>query len=155
MNIALIGYHGSGKSVIGRKLADALWREFIDIDARLAQGGALPGGPALASQAQRQSKLLAELAGKDELVIAISAGAMLSDDDVSSFKTKGKIAYLQAPAEVLAQRLAGHTCPITPDQIAQALRERDAQYRTEADITVETAPMDVEAVVRLIVRSLM
>src|SRR4051794_9271902 len=35
MSIVLIGYRGSGKTTIGRKLADRLWQTFVDTDERI------------------------------------------------------------------------------------------------------------------------
>ena len=32
MSIFLIGYRGSGKTTIGRRLADQLWQKFVDVD---------------------------------------------------------------------------------------------------------------------------
>ena len=39
MNIVLIGYRGSGKSAVGKRLATKLWREFVDTDALVVQRG--------------------------------------------------------------------------------------------------------------------
>ena len=32
MNLVLLGYRGSGKSSIGKKLANELWKDFVDLD---------------------------------------------------------------------------------------------------------------------------
>ena len=32
MSVALIGYRGSGKSSVGKRLADRLWQPFVDTD---------------------------------------------------------------------------------------------------------------------------
>ncbi len=36
MNIILLGFHGSGKTVVGKMLADQLWSTFLDVDETLA-----------------------------------------------------------------------------------------------------------------------
>ena len=37
MNIVLIGYRGSGKSSIGKRLASVLWMDFVDTDTLVVE----------------------------------------------------------------------------------------------------------------------
>jgi shikimate kinase len=162
MNIVLIGYRGSGKSTIGRKLAAALGRDFVDTDPQIEAraGRSIPeifasGG----DQAFRllESEVIRELADRDNLVIAVGGGAVLRAENVATLRSRGKVIWLQAPAAVLFERikadeLRGHIRPnLTAEgglrEVQRLLAERRALYEAAAHVQVEVGELGEEEVV--------
>src|SRR3954454_7523729 len=95
MNIVLIGYRGTGKTTIGRKLADKLWREFVDMDVLLVERAGKTIKEIFESEGEegfrdRESAVVWELAARDELVIAAGGGAVLRAENVAALKKNGK-----------------------------------------------------------------
>lgn len=168
MNLVLFGYHGSGKTVVGRTLSQQLWRDFLDVDARILEalaGKGLQGDALLQDAARHQAQILAGLSSDGELVVAASGVVMPDEETARVLKSVAKTIYLQTTPEVLAQRIAAggprrpaeypFAVPGEPAEIAALLGKRDAEYAAMADLTLDTSPLDVATVSRLIVRMAM
>ena len=95
VSIVLIGYRGSGKSTIGRKLADRLWQPFVDTDelvvrkaggktiAEIFEAGGEQQFRDLESDAVREVSLL------QEHVIALGGGALIREENRIAIKDAG------------------------------------------------------------------
>ena len=106
--IYLIGARASGKTTLGRKLAAALKRPFVDTDRRirLATGKTVAelveaGGWEAFRQAE--ADVLGEVAVFSGQVVSCGGGLVLRQENREVLE-KGIVLYLQAPAEVLAER---------------------------------------------------
>lgn len=107
--IFLIGYRGSGKTTVGRALADGLGWAFVDADVLLeARAGksiarifADDGEPAFRDL---ESQTLAELAAQQQHVIATGGGIVLRPQNRELLKT-GFVAWLQISPELAWQRM--------------------------------------------------
>src|SRR5687767_14192362 len=111
MSIALIGYRGSGKTTIGRKLADRLWQPFVDTDELVIRKAGKSireifeqdGEPAfrdLESQAVHDVSLLSEH------VISLGGGALLREQNRKTLKDAGhKLIYLRCDPDELLRRI--------------------------------------------------
>ncbi|GAC1469737.1 MAG: shikimate kinase [Isosphaeraceae bacterium] len=159
--IALVGYRGTGKSTVGRLLAERLNRPFVDADAELeARAGlSIPaifqqsGEPAFRDQEER---LLAELAMNPAHVLATGGGIVLRETNRRALKQYALVVWLTAPAELIRERLrsdpdalAGRpalTAAGTLEEIEALLSARASLYREVADAVVSTvgsSPHDV------------
>ena len=82
--IALIGLMGAGKTTVGRRLARALDRDFVDMDAWLARDAGMSVARQFATRGEadfrrREAALLATLAGRgDAPVVATGGGIVLA-----------------------------------------------------------------------------
>ena len=108
-NIILTGFMGTGKTTLGRLLAERLGYEFIDtdtlieaqIDQTIAELFQTEGEAAFR---KLESKLVEELAQKEGLVIATGGGLVLDPKNVTLLSQTGKIICLTAsPEEILAR----------------------------------------------------
>jgi len=165
MNIVLIGYRGSGKSTVGRRLAKRLGRGFADIDAIIErrQGSSIREiVESLGWEHFRAMEKAAveEISRRSGFIIAPGGGAVLDPENVRSLRNKGLIVWLKAKPEVLAERMGRDAKTIngrptltgkgTLAEIREVATSRDSIYREAAAIELDTSPLDIEAVVEKI-----
>jgi shikimate kinase len=113
-NIILCGIMGTGKTTVGKIIAGRLDWRFVDTDAvierrqkkTIAAIFADEGEPAFR---RLESALCAELIGWRRTVIATGGGIVLKPENREALCRAGMVVCLEAPAEVLAARLAGAT----------------------------------------------
>ncbi len=157
MNLILIGLRGSGKTTVGRIVAQRLGREFVDLDDETAQDlGATSVAPAWRAHGepefrQAEGRALREVLRSDGRVIALGGGtptapgaeSMLRDAQAAG---RVRIVYLWAPAAALRDRLAATDLSERPalmgasplSEVEQVLAQRDALYRSLADVVLVT-----------------
>jgi len=155
MSILLIGYRGSGKTTIGKRLADRLWQPFVDTDDMVVQKAGKNIKQIFEEQGEEAFRSLEEQAVKEavglsENVIALGGGAVLREANRQAIKNSGRpVIYLRCEAPELHKRI--HADPATAesrpsltrlagslDEIAKLLAEREPLYRE-----VKTAELDV------------
>lgn len=162
LGIALVGYRGTGKSTVGRIVADRLNRAFADADREVE---------ALAGRSIRsifvedgeptfrvlESKVLADLTRSlPGGVLATGGGAILHPDNREVLRGFGFVAWLRADAETLTRRLQvsrraveerpALTASGTLAEIAKVLEIRTPLYREAAHASIETAGRSAEQV---------
>jgi shikimate kinase len=156
MSVFLIGYRGSGKSTIGRLLADRLWQTFLDSDELIVKQAGKSIKEIFASEGEpgfrdRESAVVRELAMLSDHVIALGGGAVLREENRNVLRKDGhKIIYLRCEAAELHRRI--HADPQTAanrpaltglgggiEEIERLLGEREPIYRAcmtaELDVT--------------------
>jgi shikimate kinase len=148
-NIFLVGLMGAGKTSVGRRLARHLGKTFYDCDEEIehATGVKIPVIFEIEGEAgfrARESRMLAELAVRSEIVLATGGGAVLSEDNRRLLAANGIVVYLRAGAADLWQRTRhDRNRPLldTDEPLARLehlFTERDPLYRSVADIIVDT-----------------
>lgn len=165
-NLYLIGFMGSGKSSVGRRLAERLGRPFVDTDEEIArrEGMDIPSlfakGGELYFRDLEQAVLL-DLAGRSGWVIATGGGIVLRVRNTEIMRNSGTTIFLFAREEVLLRRLTGSEAgrPLlgsavdAAERIRQLLKERRGMYEW-ADLVVDTSDRTVDQVVDEIIRRL-
>jgi shikimate kinase len=149
---------GSGKTTVGRALADRLGRPFLDSDEQVeAHTGRTvrqiweEDGEAVFRRFEKAA-LAEALAADEPAVIAAAGGTVLDADTRDALKGAGTVVWLSASAAELAARVAsGDHRPLLGDDPAGTLeglgRAREALYDEVADHVVETGDASVEEVV--------
>ena len=118
MRVFLVGPMGSGKSVLGRRLATALGLAFEDSDAWVERraGASLAWIFEREGEAgfrRRESEAIAELATRDDLVLATGGGAVLDATTRATLRSHGTVVFLAAePATQHARLGADATRPL-------------------------------------------
>jgi shikimate kinase len=168
--LALIGYRGTGKSTVGRILAERLGRPFFDADRELEKRLGLTVSAVfrtVGEQAFRdwEERILEELLVEPDAIVATGGGVVLREANRLRLRAFGTVVWLMADAPILARRLlvdegSGAVRPaLTPmgtlDEIVAVLFERTPLYRATSDLEVATdgkTPEEVADEVSKIVR---
>ena len=148
-NIFLVGLMGAGKTSVGKLLAKRLGKAFYDCDQEIerATGVKIPVIFEIEGEASfraREARMLAELAVRQDIVLATGGGAVLSADNRKLLAGNGVVVYLRAVVADLWQRTRhDRNRPLLKTAEPRAklellFAERDPLYRSVADIVVDT-----------------
>ncbi|MCX7722512.1 MAG: shikimate kinase [Verrucomicrobiae bacterium] len=161
-NIALIGFMGSGKTSVGKLLAEWLKFDFFDtdefIEARVGKTitriFAEDGEPVFR---QYEREVCEYLKGLSNTVVSTGGGLPANQANLDSLKTHAFVVYLWATPEKLWERVRHQThrpllqCPDPQSRIRELLSIREPYYR-QADLLVNTDTRSVAEVAQLILR---
>jgi shikimate kinase len=156
--LALVGMMGSGKSTVGKRLARALGRPFVDMDAELERRCGVPIHTIFELEGEegfrrRESNLLQKLCQATDLVLATGGGVVLREDNRALLRAHTRVIYLQAALQDLWIRLRhDRSRPLLRSadpraRLAELLAAREPIYREVADLSVTTGQQAPERVV--------
>jgi shikimate kinase len=163
-NIFLVGPMGSGKTAVGRKLAQLLELSFVDSDHEIEQltGADIPlifEREGESGFRRREREAIARLTARSGVVLATGGGAVLDAENRRCLSERGWVVYLETSVAQQAER-AGRTRnrPMlnTDDpegRLAELLALREPLYREVADFTVTTTRQRVAAVAEQVARA--
>ena len=105
-NVVLIGMPGSGKSTIGRALAERLGREFVDADTEITKAAGMPIPNIFAQSGESgfreiETKVLNDLGKKSGLVISTGGGCVTQEQNYPLLHQNSKIFCLNRNLEQL------------------------------------------------------
>jgi len=142
-NIVLIGMPGSGKTTLGRLLAEMLNREFIDADPEIEKdaGKTIPELFAVSEDhfREQETKTARRLAKLQDKVLAMGGGVVLREENIACLKENGLIIFLDRSPEDIVGDVDTETRPLLAagrQRIYDLYAQREALYRKAADITV-------------------
>ena len=107
-NIVLIGMPGSGKSTVGRYLAEKMDREFFDCDEEISKLGESPAELIEKYGEEHfrriESEVLSELCKKSGIVIATGGGAVTRERNYDIIRQNATVVFIERALERLAIR---------------------------------------------------
>lgn len=135
--IYLVGFMGSGKTAIGRRVAERLEVPFVDLDAEIERTSGqtvrtLFEAPGEAAFRQREKLFLEGTESLPDAVIATGGGCYVREENRRSIAHLGTAVFLDVPFSRIFSRLAGKTDrPLFegPEQAARLYAEREPFYR--------------------------
>ena len=145
-NVSLIGMPGSGKTTIGRGLAKALGKQFVDLDEVIEQkaGCTIPDIFARDGEAAFraiEAQAAAEVGRGSGQVIACGGGIIKTPGNVRALRQNGPVLWVQRPVNRLAT--AGRPLSKGREALLEMEKERFPLYERAADLIVEnTAAFD-------------
>lgn len=144
-NIVLIGMPGTGKSVVGRALADRLGYTFVDVDDLIVAdaGKTLPQilrTEGLEAFLKIEARVGASLK-RENTVIATGGSLVLSDEAMENLKENGVVVWLETPLGQISDRMPEDLTDrgIAAPQgmtIREIYRQREPLYAKYADLIV-------------------
>lgn len=171
MNIILLGYRGSGKTTIGKALAEQLWKTFVDVDAHICKwfGGLTiaeiwkqHGEPAFRAT---EVQVTCELLQRHDQVIALGGGTVMQEQARKAVKDAVNTVriYLYCEPEELLRRITGDAGTATArpsltalgggiEEIKSVLAQRDPVYRDVADKVFDVTHVSADDAVRHIIQ---
>jgi shikimate kinase len=153
MNLVLIGFRCTGKTTIGRILAEKLAWPLVDTDTliqeragkSISQIVAAGGWPEFR---RLEREAVADVAARDRQVISAGGGAVLDDQNVRALRAGGKVVLLTAAPEVLWDRMKADpkTLAERPNltdsggiaEVAHLLNERGPKYEAACHYRIPT-----------------
>ena len=165
-NVALIGFMGTGKTVVGKVLAEKLNKEFVELDSLIEQK-ARKSIPDIFQQdgeiafRELEIEVTKEVAKGKNLIIACGGGVVLNKINIDRLRNESRIVYLTASPRIILKRILndGEERPLlkTPNkalEIQELLRFRKPFYERAADIKINTSKLDIDSVVEQIISKL-
>ena len=153
-SILLTGFRATGKSLIGKLLAERLGYHFIDTDHELCRRNQQTVEEIVAERGWQgfrmvERALLQEMAGQKKTVLAVGGGAIEHEDIWPLLRSGHFIVWLQADKETILSRMAADdtsskqrpalTSQNIEDEVAEVLARRSPLYQSGSDMTLDTA----------------
>ena len=148
MMITLTGFMGSGKTTVGKVLADFLGCPFMDLDDLVVKkaGKSIPdifaqdGEPAFRQLEAQVLRKTVEKYAESTAVLALGGGAVLAPASATLLREKTVCIYLRATLDTLLARLEGETAgrPLADASLADRLASREPIYEKTAHVIIDT-----------------
>lgn len=164
MRIYLIGYMGSGKSTLGRRLAKHSGLQFVDMDHYIEKRNCKTVPQIFEEEGEpgfrlKERKALEELSEFTDIVIATGGGAPCFFDNIDLMNRSGKTVFLNIAPEILADRLLKSKTerPLIKGKskkeliafIDETLKKRNEFYR-QAHYQITQPDIDLDLLMKLI-----
>jgi len=152
-NIVLIGMPSSGKSTIGKRLANLLGMQFLDTDQMIVENAQRTISDIIETDGEAyfrklESDAILKAAKLQNTVIATGGGAVLNERNVELLRSNGKIYFLDRPIEKL---LVTDDRPLskTKEKLEKLYNERYSIYLGAADEKIDCVD-DIEENIKAI-----
>ncbi|MBN1962161.1 MAG: shikimate kinase [Deltaproteobacteria bacterium] len=150
MNLALVGYRGTGKSVIASQLGQLLNLNVISLDREIANEAGMTIPEIVAKHGwvnfrDLEEKICAQYALKDGLVIDCGGGIIERESNIAILKQNCIVFWLKAEISTIASRIADDTqrpsltgAKSFIEEIKEVLARRIPLYRKIAHVEIAT-----------------
>lgn len=158
MNLVLIGYRGTGKSVVARLLGKRLGLRVIGLDEEIMRRAGQSIPELVAQQGwdhfrDLESEVVRDTAAQDGLIIDCGGGVIERPANITVLRAHGHLIWLTASVATIVGRIqssAGRPALTVgrsfTEEVAEVLAQRIPKYAAAADLTVETDGRTPEAV---------
>lgn len=138
-NILLIGMPGSGKSVIGSRVAKRLHKPFVDTDAEIEKRAGKSIPEIFAEDGEEafrrlETQVLADVTARSGQVIATGGGVVTRPENLPSLRQNGRVVFLERPVELLARK--GRPLSSSEEAVKKLYKERYPLYIAASDLRV-------------------
>ena len=159
-NIVLVGFMGTGKTVLAKELAERTGMAYVSTDDLIEQREGRPirdifrdDGEAYFRKVEKE--VIAEVSGKDGQVVDAGGGAVLDPVNMENLRKKGLIICLWASPRAIYERTRGHSHrPLLnvedPEKRISELLEKRRPFYEKADFHIDTTALDIPGVIEKI-----
>lgn len=156
-NIYIVGFMGTGKTVVGRELSKKLNAGFVDLDESIEAKEKATISEIFQAKGEEhfrslEKEALAVVSGQKGIVVSCGGGIVVDPDNMALMKSTGTCVCLSASAQEIMKRIGVTTHrPLLHgadplDRIQSLLSNRDSCYR-KADILIDTTNLSVDEIV--------
>jgi shikimate kinase len=156
-NIYLVGFMGTGKTVVGQEVARQLSQQFVDLDSQIEERQNRRISQIFAEDGEAyfrslEKQALQQIAAGKNLVVSCGGGIILYKDNIQIMKQTGRMICLTSRPEVILTRTQGYRQrPLlnvdNPAEKIEELLKIRAPFYAQADCTVDTSDLTVSQVV--------
>ena len=147
---------GSGKTTVGRLLAEKLSRPFIDTDEEIekttkrsiAEIFADPGETEFRNLEKELIHNIADL--QTPSVIALGGGSLMDAGSLVVGKSSGLLIYLKCSIDVLRQRLQNSQRPLLKSESMESLMEKRMPGYITADYIIDNDSKEIAETIEII-----
>jgi shikimate kinase len=161
VNIILTGFMGTGKTLVGKKLAKGLKMSYLDTDELIERRERAKIPQIFQEKGEDyfrkvETKIIKEVSSLDRCVISTGGGAILKKENLVALKRKGVIICLSANPKVILKRTRkSQNRPLLKSKdpksrVLSLLGQRRSFYE-KADFEVDTSELTTSQVVGRIV----
>lgn len=169
MNLFLIGYRCTGKTTVGRYLAEELGWGFVDTDSLLVKQQCMSIKEIVDARGwekfrQLESAVLKTVCISPRQVVATGGGIILDDRNVMLMRQNGKTIWLRANHGTIKARMLQDkdssdfrpalTLNDSLSEIEETLQSRKPFYQKAMDLFVDTDDHDIRAVNEIILEKI-
>ncbi len=163
MNIVLIGMRGSGKTAVGKLLAEKLGKQFIEMDELIVQKMGM-SIPEIVSKhgwdkfREVEAEVCREVAQLDDAVNATGGGVVTRQENIRELRKKGKLVWLDVSLDTLLRRIGDDpnrpslTGKSQREDMETTLKERRPIYERAADYIIDTEDKTPKEITEVIVQ---
>ena len=159
--IILIGFATSGKSSVGKLLAERIGAEFVDTDVEIERQCGMSVGEIFDQRGeayfrQRENEILSSFIDRQNVVVACGGGSVLSES-FTRLADHSFVVLLTATVETVHARLGDTPRPLFDGrgitELQRLIAERAPLYRRYADVTFPTDNLTPSQLAELILKS--
>ena len=163
-NVVLIGFMGTGKTVVARRLSKLLNKKFIDTDLEIERVTGMTANQIVKKYGSvrfhsEESLALKRILNSNNLIISTGYDIVQNKENLDLIKKNGKVVCLTATPEKVKERIEkrDHRPLMKSDKSLEKVKEmlnENEKYYSEAEVIVDTTNLSVDEVVNYIYRKL-
>lgn len=164
MNLILVGYRGTGKSEVARKLAALLDRRVVSLDEEIVRLAGAPIPTIVAAHGWNhfrdlEEKLCREFCAMDGLILDCGGGVVEREANIASLRAGGKVFWLRATPATIVGRIGGDASRPSltgnksfTEEVEEVLQRRTPLYERLAHARIDTDGRAVDDLAATIAR---
>ena len=164
MNIALIGFRGTGKTTVCRLLEKRLDKKFVSADEEIEKQINQSSEKFVKKHGRDkfleiESDVIEKISGFDECVLDIGYNAVIRNENITNLKKNALIILLTSDIKTIINRLKNSKEKASAkyyaiEEIKSILQEREAKYKKAADYIIDTSKLSPDEACDLIMHYL-
>ena len=169
MNLFLIGYRCTGKTSVGKRLAEKLGWPFLDTDAEVVRESGVSISDVVKEEGwegfrDKEKGVIRHACTLDRHVVATGGGVVLDELNRERMKKAGVLVWLKAAPATIEERMLKdqHSVDFRPaltskeliQEIKETLEHRRPYYEKAENLTIETNDVSIDEICNIILKKL-
>jgi shikimate kinase len=163
MKVVLIGYRGTGKSIVGKIVANRLGLAYMGMDAQIVERAGIPIPDIVETFGwsgfrDRETQLALELAQEEGLVVDTGGGIIERPENMAALGKNAVVVWLKATVDTIVFRIQGDSQRPSltgkksfTEEVEEVLASRVANYRAAAHYEIDTDALTPEEVAERVI----